>query len=342
MNNCHEGCKKQSLTHHHRIILSLVTFAKRPLKMGEVIEAIAVTKTDDGRDFSRNKITTPDKVLSSCMSLIRLQASPGYGDDSLQNSVVRFSHSAVRAFLIKNSDVDKSKDEEGFVTSQIIKSCCLRYLRQPRYRHPLEYTNGAFRTHRGESLRAHRLLTYAAKYWHQHFDSHSSSSSSSPFALNRSPSELRGPQDDDMTHVKAFLCSSNFQTCLQVQCLFVVRHFMQKFDRITDEATAVRRTLPNWITKLEPQIHRQYAEFQSEWCHVLVPEHAEICGELERCFWSALGPANFLSQNTGRYRSFQLQSCAARGAAESSNVCRFIKLSANGNVLVLCSIEKTG
>jgi hypothetical protein len=334
--------QQQSLTHRlHRIILSLVTFAKRPLKMGEVIEAIAMTKTDDGHDFSTNRITTPDKVLSSCMSLVRLQASPGYGEDSLQNSVLRFSHSAVRAFLIKNSDVEKSKskDAEQFVTSQIIKSCCLRYLRQPRYRHPLEYTNGAFRTHRGESLKAHRLLTYAAKYWYQHFDSHSFSGL---FALNRSPSELRGPQDDDMARVKAFLCSSNFQTCLQVQCLFVVRHFMQNFDRITDEATAVRRTLPNWIPKLEPQIHRQYAEFQSEWCHVLVPEHAEIRGELDRCFWNALGPANFLSRNTGRYRGFQLQSCAAKGAAESSNVCRFIKLSPDGNVLVLCSVEKTG
>ncbi|KAK4146874.1 uncharacterized protein C8A04DRAFT_25453, partial [Dichotomopilus funicola] len=241
------------------IILSLVTFAKRPLKMGEVIEAIAMTKTDDGHNLRTNRITTPDKILSSCMSLVRQQANPGYGQDSPQNSVLRLSHSAVRAFLIKNSDVEKSnsKDAEQFVTSQIIKNCCLRYPRQPRYRHPLEYANGTFRTHRGESLEDHQLLTYAAKYWYQHFHSHSFSG---PFALHRSSSELRGSQDDDMACVKAFLCSSNFRTCLQIQCLFVVRHFMQKFDRITDEATAIGRALPNWIPKLDPQIHPQESD----------------------------------------------------------------------------------
>lgn len=338
----------------NRITLSLITFAKRPLRMGEVIDGIAMTRTELGRDLNPSKITTSDRILSSCKGLVRHQVS--HGGNPL-DSVLRLSHSAVRTFLVKNSDIQNSDRGDNnsnnvkgqFVTSQIIKDCCLRYWMQPRYCRPLQRTihvrSGtnyvSFRTHNGHEIDNHRLLNYAAKYWYQHFDSHSLSTAI--FVLRRSQSELRGPGDADKLQVSAFLRSSNFQTCLQVQCLFVIGHFMQTFDHITDEPTAIRRTLPNWIPKLEPETHRQYVNFQSEWCHLLVPgPQSDVYGEIDRCFWTALGPSNFLSNNTGRYQNFQLPATLGKEGGECDQTYQFIKTSSDGRAVIVCSVEKQG
>jgi len=308
--------------------------------MGEVIEALAMTRTELGHDLNPNKITSWERILSSCKALIRHQVIDG--SDPL-DSVVRLSHSAVRTFLVKNSD---ETDKGQYVTSQIIKDCCLRYWMQPRYRRPLIRTGTTditFQTHNGEEVKTHRLLNYAAKYWYQHFHSDkfsdTNSSTDTAFMPRRSQSELAVPLDADRLHVTRFLRSSNFQTCLQVQCLFVVGHFIQQFNQITDEATFLRRTLPNWIPELETETHRQYADFQKEWCHVLVPGwQSDVHGELDRCFWTALGPSNFLSGNKGRYRDFQLQD----GLPTEGQTCQFIKTSSDGRAVMVGSVEKQG
>ncbi|KAB8237317.1 uncharacterized protein BDW43DRAFT_307591 [Aspergillus alliaceus] len=69
---------------------------------------------------------------------------------------------------------------------------------------------------------------------------------------------------DDKERMIRFLKSPNILTIIQVQSLFVIGHFMQSFDPITDRSKCLRRTLPNWMKLDEPDLDRQYRIFQGE------------------------------------------------------------------------------
>ncbi|KAK3898989.1 hypothetical protein C8A05DRAFT_37409 [Staphylotrichum tortipilum] len=298
-----------------RIVLSLITFAKRPLKIAEIVEGVAMIRTAEGSNLNNNKRTDAGKILASCMSLVRPITQDRNGCAG-PDQVLRLSHSAVRAFLLKNSDVARPAVDEQhqLVSSHIIRDCCLRYLLQPRYSRLLTRPSptGSLQTRTCGDVTTQRLLTYSAKYWYQHFDA-----PTVPISGKLVDPDAIPPSD--RARVRDFLRSPNFQTCLQAQCLFVVGHFLQQFDPVTDQATTLRRTLPNWTAVLQPEIHRQYANFQIEWCHLLQSGlgAAQAGGEVDRCFWGALGPANFLSRNAGRYRSFEFALNDATAAAGS-------------------------
>jgi hypothetical protein len=136
----------------------------------------------------------------------------------------------------------------------------------------------------------------------------------------------------------------------------VIGHFIQRSDDITDQVKSVWRTLPNWIafrgpkssiitsesgatkTKEEDGLHRQYLEWQGEWCELLqCGQFRQFNGEVDRCFWTALGPSNFLSHNTGRYQSFQI---TQNGNGEvSDKACRVQQLSPDGKRLTVCWVS---
>ncbi|KAF6814021.1 nacht and tpr domain protein [Colletotrichum sojae] len=85
-----------------KIVLSLLTFSKRPMRLSEIAEAIAIIRTPDGQNMNLNKLVAPAKIVDSCMSLVR-RTHGGHksGDDDL----LRLSHSSVRAYLMDNSEI---------------------------------------------------------------------------------------------------------------------------------------------------------------------------------------------------------------------------------------------
>jgi hypothetical protein len=189
------------LTTHSRIVLSLLTFARRPLRLAEIIEAVATVRTSKGENLSDNKRVDPRKILSCCLSLVRHIKI----DENCLNDILHLSHSAVRTFLLKNSDiVDIAPDDaQELVSSQIIRDCCLTYLSQPRYRKLLSKDSfRVFWTQDDEDIRSHHLLSYAAKYWYQHFDTDID---------NLGP---MSPDPSDKLGVIKFITSTNFQTCI--------------------------------------------------------------------------------------------------------------------------------
>jgi hypothetical protein len=293
--------------------------------MCEVIEAVATVRTPKGENLSDNKRIDPRKILNGCLSLIRhIKIDANY-----LNDILHLSHSAVRTFLLKNSDVADVAPNESheLVSSRIIRDCCLTYLSQPRYRNLLQKDSlGVFWTADDEDVRSHRLLSYAAKYWYQHFDT---------------PVDSLGPilaEPSDKTEVTNFIKSSNFQTCIQVQSLFVIGHFIQRSDTITDQVKTIRRTLPNWMLHNEAGLHRQYLEWQGEWCELLqCGQSRQFNGEVERCFWNALGSSNFLSHNSGRYQSFEIRQNT--DSDRNDPFCRMQQISVDGKKLMIYWVQ---
>jgi hypothetical protein len=302
----------------HRIVLSLVAFARRPLRTSEVIEAVAMIRTAKNQNCKKSYVDLR-RILDSCLSLVRMIRT----DSNSENWILRLSHSAVRNFLWKNSDMNSelSGGTEPLVSSKIIRDCCFRYLFQPRYSMLLQKSSATkFWTYNNEEVSSHQLLSYAAKYWHLHFDDPS-------------------PDANDCAEVELFLRSTNFQTCIQIQSLFVIGYFLHSFDSITDAEISTRRTLPNWMRGSE--LSRQYLNFTSEWGELLRRGlSTEFNGEVDRCFWKALGALNFLSHNNSRYQSFNFSQSAS--LEDKGSICRVQQMSSDGKNLTLCwmSAEK--
>lgn len=131
------------------------------MQLSEISKAIAIIPTPNRQNLNEYKLVSCDKIVDGCMSLVRrTRASERLGDDDL----LRLSHSSARAYLTDNTDIPGPLPETPLVDSRIIRKCCLRYLRQPRYSQLLtKQTGGAFYTSHGERVASHSLLSYADK-----------------------------------------------------------------------------------------------------------------------------------------------------------------------------------
>ncbi|KIL83583.1 hypothetical protein FAVG1_13203 [Fusarium avenaceum] len=294
-----------------RVVLSLLAFARRPMRLNEVFEAVAIYRTPYGSDI-RPDSASGEQILSCCLSLIR---------HTPETDFLRLSHSAVRTFVL---DPPTNVDCPGsLVDPEIIQVCCLQYLLQPKYKMSLEKTQSDQYTLPGDrnTILSHTFLLYAAKYWYLHHDSSGNDLSAGTIAS-----------------VCQFVKSANFRTILQVQSLFIESHFLMQFDSITDRGSSVRRTLPNWMHWHSSDIHRQYHTFQGEWCRLLQAGRSDpFRGELDRCFWRALGPSNFLYSKQGRYHNFEFS--MSDSTWRKGDGCHSHCLSRDGTVLWLAWIR---
>lgn len=73
-----------------------------------------------------------------------------------------------------------------------------------------------------------------------------------------------------------------------------------------------RRTFPQWFSQGRGQkSSNDYSAFVGEWGHVLndaTSFKGKYAGEIDRCFWGALGEQNYLSKAPqSRFRSFMLR-----------------------------------
>ncbi|KAF3097082.1 hypothetical protein TWF103_009611 [Orbilia oligospora] len=317
-----------------QIVLSMLVFAKRPLHLLELMEGVAILRNRTNHQQNIRSEDLPNRwdVLKSCMSFIYLlrddQEAQCCDCQTEVNCLVVLSHGAVRKFLIERSDIcGKYLNSGGLISSKIIGRCCVQHLLQPKFADFLyrvdDKSAGRLTTiERGfrEIMSPDSLLFYAAKYWHEHFDTGHDRE-----VLNgKKDSTPKKPAAEDLDTITKFLQSSNFLTCIQVQSLYVEGHFFQSYDSLTDLVDSVKRTLPNWVCRLSADnlgptlsgIYCQLKKFLSEWGELLEvgPSiQAYGNGPMDRCLWQTLGEKNFLSQQSSRYSHMVLQKNGCSG-----------------------------
>lgn len=311
-------------------MLSLLVFSKRHLRISEVKEGVAMLRTKASMNLNVNRRPITKRIQEFLVPFVRMIDHDSRSEDE---STILLSHSAVRMFLLEG-DIGKEKlcDGKDFVTSDVVRETCLRYLSQPRYSKLLQKIGpDKFITDDSPTgnISTHYLLSYAAKYWHQHFDTAAKADSKQGAEVGVAPD----PQV--FKAVQTFLRSSNFATCIQVQSLCVLGHFMQSYDTITDRLVKTKRVLPNWL--FDTDIFHQYAHFTSEWGELLnCGISRKISGEMDRCLWGSLGPGHFLSGAESRYNCFVFK--AALECPKLARACQIQKLSPDGKRLISSSI----
>ena len=312
-----------------RIVLSIVTFAKRSLRVSELREAIAIHRINLGDNLSSGALPLKSKIIEYCSPLIEcIDSSP-----DAESGQIQLSHSIVRDFLRKHSDPPqyvpptfsaslKSPGIESYVDSRTVADSCLRYLLQRKYSHLLKKkARSTFDVSSVYDLEGHHLLLYAADVWSHHY-------------------EDIEPTDNDYTILEMFLRSLNFYTWIQIQSLYLMGWTQQVSSQ--DLRPEARRILPTWFahTRTGNAVERGYQEFIGEWGHLLRQGVLWTAnGEIDRCFWGALGPTNFLSKakEFERYPSFMFME--ETGSNERCDAQYFHAVSPDGRQLMLAALE---
>lgn len=124
-------------------ILSWLFYAKRPLEMNELLEALVVEDNDD--DLMREYMLRPDDVIECCKSLVVYESSSG---------LIRFTHYTVQEFL--------ARIQPKLLQPVYLAKTCLCYLAFKVFdRHD-------FWWHWRDNWSKYRFLRYAATYWSDH------------------------------------------------------------------------------------------------------------------------------------------------------------------------------
>ncbi|KAJ7349860.1 hypothetical protein DFH08DRAFT_742347 [Mycena albidolilacea] len=282
-------------------VFALVAFARRPLRMAELREAVGLLLSKNPRSLNAPDMPFSSHLRTLFPPLIELQQD---GCSDTDEYTCRLFHSTVRDFLVKNCEVLQSGFTGGpkgdvLITPDVIGNACLLYLCQERYARLLRKRHGRWIDSVGESVDRHQFHLYAAKYWDKHLD-------------DSSPSEALH------NRICSFITSTNFQTCMQVQSLWVESQFGVFSYAKDDGQRYLRRMFPAWFvkgTEAGTKLWLDFREFLHEWKHFLhcprIVNSKSITlpyiGELDRCWWPTLGPNNFLSKLRCKYPAFAIQ-----------------------------------
>ncbi|KAF8859462.1 hypothetical protein BDZ45DRAFT_356792 [Acephala macrosclerotiorum] len=256
-------------------ILSILMFAKRPLKVGEVQEALSIHQMKLTRgtcpNLDSNTLILKEYIVHRCAPLVDFIPPSKESDDGH----LQLSHASVYEFLqehlAKKGDACGSAPEapaEQLVCHDVIADACLKYLSQLRYSKVLrklsstEFQTGFERS--PENIRQHHFLQYAAKYWYRHLEEWGC---------------------DRCEELKAFILSPQFITAIQVQSLFVVGHFINSFDQENKSRKLMKRNIPEWFRNCaDGRCHaKDYELFITEWSRFLQLGVTDFMnGEIER------------------------------------------------------------
>lgn len=282
-------------------------------------------RSGTSEDLNTSKFVTLTAIRKECSRLVRFIQT----EDSEEDGTLELNHSAVFAFLRENSDINEVASEERVVLPNLICDLCIKYLSQPRYSKLLtRRTHFEFTARSGESISIHQLLLYTAKYWYRHCDE-------------------RATSPDYHERLRQLIFSQNFYTLIQVQSLSIIGHFLLSFDRITGQPTSMKKILPACVKDIsEDSAHilPQFNDFLYEWSEFLqLGLTSEFNGEIDRCFWRALGPEHFLRLGQERYCSFHFASprTTIDASAVAKSFCFFHSLTPDGQELVLCRVQSS-
>lgn len=293
--------KHNLLTHFSSKVFALIAFARRPLKMRELREAVGLLQSEDSRSLDPADMPFIPRLRKLFAPLIEVQE--GCDED---DCTCRLFHSTVRDFLLIHPDIlrsnlsSKHKTADLRITPYVLADVCLLYLSQARYDQLLEMRDARWVDNSGEPVDRHQFLLYSAKYWDKHLD------------------EVPKLNNDLHDRVKAFITSSNFQTFIQVQSLWVDSQFGVFRVVGGGERKYLRRVFPSWFSRGSSDGHilwRNYRQYLHDWktflnCATCENPRCDVlpyAGEIDRCWWGALGARNFLSKSEARYTTFRFQ-----------------------------------
>ncbi len=215
--------------------MSLVAFARRQLRLEE-LQAAAASLANQGK----KKKTTPDisalppkKFLAKYTTLVEVD---GDTSDPAPTDTCRLVHSSVLEYLDENPAVlDKDlKDPQLQFSRFTIANACLVYLARPVFSQLLQKQSLSETAHTwvdstGASVDKQVFSQYASKYWVRHADE-----------LNQRE------QDQIRTRVVNFVSSNNFQTCMQIQSIWVQGRFDEYYVR---GQLSLLRAIPEWLIR---------------------------------------------------------------------------------------------
>ncbi|KAL3473025.1 hypothetical protein BJX99DRAFT_202881 [Aspergillus californicus] len=279
-----------SLREFVSILLACILHAKRPLRLEELCECTALVRGNEGHNMNTNEKLVKSKVLQLCQPLVQIHESHSDGETIC---VCTLTHGSVKSFLLKSPQIlSHYPGSTAYdLKSNVIANICLKYLLQPRYRRLLAKKGGTYVDVDGGDIMDHHLLSYSAKYWDKHLDS-----------VEFSPGVCQS--------VSRFIVSPQFFTLLQVQSLFIEGQFTTWLSRFRSWAGEhFRRTFPYWLeANCQLPLTEKYVLFVGEWGHLLSNETRHgmpLAGEIDRCFFGALGHDSYLHDGPSRYRSLK-------------------------------------
>jgi hypothetical protein len=298
------------------LLFSFVAFAKRPLHLKELKEAVTMALSENTRNL--DPLREPIRLQRLFAPLIETQHDPNYPDDPL----CRLCHATVQEFLASNPNVlggqFQTPELKSYqISSEIFGDTCLRYLSQEKYSKswsPKLSSGGNITTSYGYwNLQQHFFLPYSAKYWAQHLSTMETSQSLS-------------------ARLYQFLKSRNFPNLLRTQCMTVTGQFEQ-YQLRGGGNIWFRPQLPRWLDTEEigsddaelkrvndlGRFRRDYLHFVREWGYLLEHRSSPLTtldklqsqdysawNNFDQCLTGLLGSTNFMSTIQERHASFML------------------------------------
>jgi Ankyrin repeats (3 copies) len=147
--------------------LRWLCYSKRPLRLSEIVEVLAIENGDDGGFFPEERLPDPADIMVVCSSLISCNvvsddANDGDGDstsdlsdnESVQSRAnqIQLAHFSVKEYLLSNRCAFRSDFQTQACHRQIAEGCCLCE------QAPLT----------GELVDQYPLAQYVAEHWWQH------------------------------------------------------------------------------------------------------------------------------------------------------------------------------
>lgn len=268
-----------------RVILSILAFARRPLRVLEIREAFAAFR---GRPID---LISDEDIISEC-PLLTMYVKPRDGGS---NGFLLLSHSySVRSFL--HSHAKHQPDEvlckqddcsHDIVDPDILADACVNHLHAQHYSVSWKPHSNSV-TGIEDPQKQQSFTNYAAKYWYRHCDASSRS-------------------ERIQSLMKTFLLSNSFYRSIQIQSISVVGHFLINYHPLTGDPVSVKRNLPELTERIDDDEHafqEQYIVLLCEWSHLLhLGLSSRFVGELDRVLWPTIGSKKFLTGGKCRYMS---------------------------------------
>ncbi|KAG1898128.1 uncharacterized protein F5891DRAFT_982041 [Suillus fuscotomentosus] len=312
-------------------VFSLVIFARRPLRLEELTEAVWCLESEPHRELQHKAKPNVNSIRTIVQPFIEF-INTNRTDDSCteEQYTCRILHSTLRDFLVDHPNILCDNSSDLRISAEWPARACLRYLGQSRYSGLLVRQEGRWLDAKEDPVDCHPLLVYAAKYWDKHLDD----------------------VTIDIGSIESFITSPNFRTCIQVQSLWVEAQF--SFFSRPDEGDGfnmyVRRVFPSWFARAQTgpgqRLWTDFRQLLHEWIYFLSCEQCggeKTCeilpyiGQLDRIWFGALGPNNFLSQLQGRCMSFAFQ----KGFDSDAVQYVFDAVSEAGDKIMILRIQAT-
>jgi hypothetical protein len=256
----------------------LVGFAKRPLSLKEVEEALAISKKPwqglgqtyhHCSDLLPHEITKLDgtAIHRLLAPFLILQTSPRTSD----GQILRLRHASVYTFLRDKLTETSSYIKDSMISHDFMAEVCMKYLSQKRYADM-----------HIQSVKGHSFFMYAAKHWHRHVQESSS---------------------DNLRLAGSFIQSPQFLVLAKLQSLYLDRHFSHRIKN-ENESSRATMNIPKASVEKNSITHTfdDTAYFFDEWAEFLRRgvTNLKSRGDIGKCFGGVLSTRSPLQKSLSR------------------------------------------